>query len=173
MKRLLAGVVLGTAIAAAGLVVARVVEPGWEALELDVFVLVVGALTVFAAVLATRQACPLGAGSVLAEALEDEPRQPVRPQELERTERLLAIAATTAFDLHVRLRPILRNVAEQRLADRQGLRLDSGDPRVEEALGEELWELVRPDREAPERRFAPGLERAAMRRVIERLESIE
>ena len=173
MKRLLAGVVLGTAIAAAGLVVARVVEPGWEALELDVFVLVVGALTVFAAVLATRQAFPLGAGSVLAEALENELRQPVRPQELERTERLLAIAATTAFDLHVRLRPILRNVAEQRLADRQGLRLDSGDPSVEEALGEELWELVRPDREAPERRFAPGLERAAMRRVIERLESIE
>jgi len=173
LKRLLAGVLLGTTIAAAGLIVARVVEPGRKALELDVFVLAVGAMIVLAAVLATRQAYPVGEGSALAEALEDEPRQPVRPPELERTERLLTMAATTAFDLHFRLRPILRDVAEQRLADRQGLRLDSGDPRVEEALGEELWELVRPDREAPTRRFVPGLERAGIRRVIERLERIE
>ena len=172
MKRLLAGFVFGAALAAIALVVAWVVQPGYKALELDVFALVVGALAVLTAVVATRQAFPLEQSSAIAEALKREPPEAVRPPELERTERLLTIAVTTAFDLHFRLRPVLREVAEQRLADRQGLRLDSGDPRVKEALGEELWELVRPDRESPERRFARGLEPAAMKRVIERLEAI-
>jgi len=61
----------------------------------------------------------------------------------------------------------------RRLADRQGLLLDSGDPRVLEALGDELWELVRADREPPERRYAPGIKPAALRGAIERLESVE
>jgi hypothetical protein len=172
MKRLLAGFLLGTALASIGLIVVRVVEPGRQALELDVFVLVVGALAVLTAVLATRQAFPLGEGSAILEALEHEPRPVVRPPELERTQRLLTIAATTAFDLHFRLRPVLREVAGQRLADRHGLHLDSGNARVEEALGDELWELVRPDREPPEERSAPGLEPAAIRRAIERLEAL-
>jgi hypothetical protein len=172
VKRLLAGFLLGTVLAGIALIVARVVQPGREALELDVFVLVEGALAVLSAVLATRQAFPLEKGSAIAEALQREPRRAARPPARERTARLLTIATTTAFDLHFRLRPVLREVAEQRLADRQGLRLDSGDPRVREALGEELWEVVRPDRETPDVRFARGLEPAAIRRVIERLEAL-
>jgi hypothetical protein len=172
VKRLVAGVALGTTIAAAALIVALVVRPGQRALELDIFILVIGAMAVLAAVIATREAFPLAQGSALAEALEREPRPALRPPDLERTERLLSIAATTAFDLHHRLCPILREVAGQRLADRQGLLLDSGDPRVREALGDELWELVRPDREPPERRYAPGLAAAGLRRAIEGLESL-
>jgi hypothetical protein len=172
VKRLVAGFALGTTIAAAALIVALVVRPGQKALELDIFVLVVGAMAVLAAVIATREAFPLSEGSALAEALEREPRPVVRPPDLERTERLLSIAATTAFDLHHRLCPILREVAGQRLADRRGLLLDSGDPRVLEALGDELWELVRPDREPPERRYAPGIKPAGLRRAIERLEDV-
>ena len=173
MKRLVAGIALGTVLATTALLVARVVEPGRRELELDVYVLTVGAVALFAAVLATRRAFPVEEGSTLAAALEREHRPHVRPPDLERTERLLTLAATTAFDLHFRLRPVLREVAEQRLADRRGLRLDSNDPRVEEALGDELWGIVRPDREAPDRRFLPGLEPAALRRVIDRLESIQ
>ena len=52
-----------------------------------------------------------------------------------------------------------------------GLRLDGGGGAVEEALGEELWELVRPDREPPVKRFAPGISPPAAARVVERLES--
>ena len=172
MKPLFAGVGLGFVLATVALIVFRVVEPGRRELELDVYVLTVGAVALAAAVLATRRAYPLGEGSSLADALEREPRSPVRPPDLERTERLLTMATTTAFDLHFRLRPILREVAEQRLAERRGLRLDSGDPQVEALLGDELWELVRPDREPPERRFLPGLEATAARRVIERLEAL-
>ena len=173
MKRLIAGVALGTVLATLALIVVRVVEPGRRELELDVYVLTVGAMALLAAILATRRAFPVEEESALAPALETEERSPVRPPDLERTERILSMAATTAFDLHFRLRPVLREVAEQRLADRRGLRLDSGDPRVQDACGEELWEVVRPDREAPDRRFLPGLPREALQRVVARLEAIQ
>jgi hypothetical protein len=173
VKRLVAGVVLGASLATVALIVVRVVLPGWKELELDVYVLTVGAMALLAAILATRRAFPVEQGSGLAAALQREERSPVRPPELERTERMLSMAATTAFDLHFRLRPVLREVAKQRLADRRGLRLDSGDPRVEDACGEELWDVVRPDREAPDHRFLPGLPPAALHRVVERLEAIE
>jgi hypothetical protein len=172
LKRLLAGVLLGTSLASLALIVARVVLPGWKELELDVYVLSVGGMALLAAILATRRAFPLAESSSLAVALDREERPPIRPPDLERTERMLSMAATTAFDLHYRLRPVLREVAEQRLADRRGLRLDSGDPRVVEACGEELWELVRPEREAPDRRYQPGLRRDALEQVVERLEAI-
>ena len=172
MKRLLGGAVLGIGLAAIVLVVVHAAAPGWGALELDVFVLVAGAFGVLTAVLATRQAFPSAEGSALAEALERDDREQERPPDLERTERLLTLASTTAFDLHYRLRPILREVAEQRLADRRGLRLDAGGAQVEQALGEELWALVRPDRVAPDRRFEPGAAPDTLERAVERLESI-
>lgn len=135
--------------------------------------LTVGAMALLAAILATRRAFPVEEHSALAAALEREERPAVRPPDLERTERMLSMALTTAFDLHFRLRPVLREVAEQRLADRRGLRLDSGDPRVEETCGDELWEVVRPDREAPDLRYQAGLRPAALERLVERLEGIQ
>jgi hypothetical protein len=132
----------------------------------------VGALAVLGAVLATRQAFPLDRGSTLAAALEHDPREPLRPRELERLEREVTLGTSTAFDLHYRLRPILREVAEQRLLDRRGLRLERGGREVEDALGEELWELVRPGRKPPEKRYARGLAPEAVRRVVERLEAV-
>jgi hypothetical protein len=172
MKHLLVGAAFGTGVATLGLIVARLVEPGRGALELDVYVLVVGAMTVLTGVLAAREAFPTSHSSAIAAALEAEPRPPVRPPELERTARVLTMATATAFDLHYRLRPILREVAEQRLADRRGLSIDAGDPQVEAALGADLWELVRPDREPPGRRFEPGLDHDALRAVIRRLEQL-
>ena len=172
MKRMLQTWAFLTVLATIGLVLARFAQPGRFELELDVYILVVGGLALFQVVMATREAYPHAARSALVEALDREPPGPLRPPELERLERELTLGSSTAFDLHYRLRPTLREITGERLADR-GLRLDGGGAAVEEALGEELWEIVRPDREAPERRFAPGLERAAMRRVIERLESIE
>jgi hypothetical protein len=172
MKRLLSGAALMTMLATLAYVVARLAAPGRRALWLDVYLLVLGAIAVFAAVLATRQAFPLDNRSLLAAALEREPREPLRPQELERLEREVTLGTSTAFDLHYRLRPILREVAEQRLADRRGLRLDRGGREVEAALGEELWELVRPDRKPPKERYARGLAPEAVRQAVERLESL-
>jgi hypothetical protein len=173
VKRLLAGLVFSAGLATLALLFARFVEPGRRELELDVYVLVLGSLAVLGAVLATREAFPADGGSALAAALEREPRRPIRPHELERLERELTLANSTAFDVHYRLRPPLREIAEQRLADHRGLRLDAGGTEVEDALGTELWELVRPDREPPLERYARGLDVARLRLIVERLEGLE
>lgn len=124
------------------------------------------------AVLAARRAYPVTTGSAIADALQEEPREAVAPPELERTERVLTMATSASFDLHFRLRPMLREVAEQRLADRHGLALDGGGERVERLLGDGLWAIVRPDREAPRRRFGPGVEPAELAGMIDRLERL-
>jgi hypothetical protein len=173
MRRLIFAGAFGVFLATIALVGVHAAEPGRLALELDVYVLVAGGLALLTAVFATREAFPQAESSALAEALEREDPDLERPPDLERTERLLSLAVTTAFDLHYRLRPILREVAEQRLADRRGLRLDAGGAQVEDALGDELWEIVRPDRVAPEHRFEPGVRPEALHRLVERLESIE
>jgi hypothetical protein len=172
VKRLLAAWVFLTGLATIALLLARFVEPGRFELELDIYILVVGGLALLEIVIATREAYPREQGSVLAAALEHETPGPLRPPELERLEREVTLGTSTAFDLHFRLRPALREVARERLAIARGLRLDGGGSDVEEALGEELWELVRPDREPPACRYDPGLSREGVRRVVERLESI-
>jgi hypothetical protein len=171
MKRMLQTWAFLTAFATIALVLARFAQPGRFELELDVYILVVGGLALFQVVTATREAYPHAARSALVEALHREPAGPLRPPELERLERELTLGVSTAFDLHYRLRPTLREIAGERLASR-GLRLDGGGVTVEDALGEELWELVRPDREPPVRRFATGISPDGARRVIERLEAL-
>jgi hypothetical protein len=171
MKPMIQTWIFLTVLATIALLVARFAQPGRFALELDVYILVVGGLALFQVVMATREAYPRTARSSLVEALDRELPGPLRPPELERLERELTLGASTAFDLHYRLRPTLRDIAGERLAS-QGLRLDGGGAAVEQALGEELWELVRPDREPPLRRFASGISPDGARRVIERLEAL-
>ena len=171
MKPMIQTWIFLTVLATIALLVARFAQPGRFALELDVYILVVGGLALLEVVMATRQAYPRAARSALAEALDRQPPGPLRPPELERLERELTLGSSTAFDLHYRLRPTLREIADERLAAR-GLRLDGGGAAVEEALGQELWELVRPDREPPVKRFAPGISPPAAARVVERLETL-
>jgi hypothetical protein len=173
MMRLLTSAVFFAVLATVALFASRSLEPGRRELELGIYVLVIGALAVLTAVLVTRQVFPPSEGSAIEEALKVDRRESARPPDLERTERLLTMATTTAFDFHYRLRPILREITEQRLADRRGLRLDAGGPKVEEALGDELWALVRPDREPPAERFMPDVDRETLGRAVERLESLQ
>jgi hypothetical protein len=172
LKRLAVGLSLCAGLATIAFILAAVLAPGRRALELDIFVLVLGGMAVFTGVLVVRRAYPQADTSAIAEALEEKPQEPLRPPDLDRTERVLSMATSAAFDVHFRLRPILREIAEQRLADRRGLRLDTGDPRVRAALGDELWELVRPEREQPERRFGEGIPLERVARVVDRLEAL-
>jgi hypothetical protein len=90
---------------------------------------------------------------------------PADPAGLEACRRAIATAAT-AGDLHARLRPILREIAQERLAAR------GSDARAAEAaLGEPLWELVRPDRPPPRESFAPGLSPQQIAALLDRLEA--
>lgn len=90
----------------------------------------------------------------------------MRPAELVRTERDLTLSAANVGELHTRLLPQLRDVAAARLADRHDLDLRNG----REALGDDAWELLRPDRPAPQDRGAPGL---SMPRIAALIDTIE
>ena len=147
----------------------RPVRPG---LVLDGYVLVLGALGLTALVRATRQAQPAGGASAFERALRPTAPQAKRPAELARLEREVTLARGSAFYLHVRLCPVLREIAAERLRERRGVDLAARPEAARAALAEPLWELVRPDRAAPDDRDAPGLALARLRETVDALERI-
>jgi hypothetical protein len=95
-----------------------------------------------------------------------------RPGQLVALERLVVTAGTTAMQVHAYLRPRLIEIASYRLAAR-GQTLDRMPEDLgRELLGDRLWDIVRPGRQFPEDRNAPGVrpqELEAMLAVLERL----
>lgn len=155
-------------LATIALLLARLFEPGRLELELDVYVLALGAVALFDVVILVREAYPLERPvPQIARALERDEEEPRRLPELERVERELTMATATAFDLHTRLRPLAREIATARLAAR-GRRLEES----EDELGEELWGLVRPDRPVPSNRHGAGISVEQLRGIVERLEAL-
>jgi len=92
--------------------------------------------------------------------------------ELARVEREVTLGAATAFDLHYRLRPRIREIAASRLADRRGIDLERRPDAARDVLDDAVWELVRPDREPPHERHGPGLGLTGLRAVLEGLDRI-
>ena len=95
-----------------------------------------------------------------------------RPEQLTRLERLVLTAGTSPTHAHAYLRPVLVEIAADRLATR-GQALERMPAAVgRQLLGDRLWDLVRPDRPFPHDRHGPGVqvgELAAMLEVLERL----
>ena len=88
--------------------------------------------------------------------------------------RFVRFAGHTAWDVHTRLRPRLREVADDLLSARRGLQLD--DPaaaeRIRAMVGDPTWELVRPGRPVPADRQGPGLDRDELAIVLDGMERI-
>ena len=153
------------------LVAARMISPGRRELELDVFVLVLGGLGLAVLAAELGRLAPTAGESLVEQALEPEPPEERPIADLLRLERELSMASARQFDLHYRLRPVLRDVAAARLEQR-GIDLDSGRPVVQELLGDELFELTALDREPPKNRLAPGPGVEGLDRTISRLERL-
>lgn len=139
-------------------------------LVVDAYLLFVGALALLLLVRALRALVPLAGPSQFERARRRRARGAARPEQLLALERETMLATETAFDLHFRLRPVLQEIAAQRLSTRRGLELDSDA--AAEVLGPEAWELVRPDREAPHERFGPGVALGELRAAVAALERI-
>jgi hypothetical protein len=92
------------------------------------------------------------------------------PARLERLERRVAVGVGSAVDCHTGVRPVLREIAAERLG-RRGISLDA-DPDAPRLLGEDLWELVRPDRPVPDLLDRHGLPLRELRRHLDTLESL-
>jgi hypothetical protein len=75
-----------------------------------------------------------------------------------------------AGTFHTRLRPALRQAADERLRAHHGIGVDH--PAARDLLGSQAWELLRPDRPAPEDRRAPGPDEATMEAVLTAIEGL-
>src|SRR5581483_8041873 len=74
-----------------------------------------------------------------------------RPEDLVRVEHDVA-ARQAAVEVHVRLRPLMTEIATTRLGRRR--RITTAEAQA--LLGDELWDLVRPDRPWPADPKGPG-----------------
>jgi hypothetical protein len=159
---IIGGVIVGT------LLVGR---PGDREAVLDGYLLFVGALALHLLVRLTQETFVAEAASAFERALRRPKEESGRPGDLVRLEREVFMATESAFDLHFRLRPVLREVAEHRLATRRGIDLERQRVAAHRALGP-AWELVRPDRPAPDDRHGPGLPLRELRAAVDALETL-
>jgi hypothetical protein len=81
-------------------------------------------------------------------------------------------ATRNAGDVHARLRPALARIAASRLATRRGVDLATQPDAARALLGEDLWDLLRPDRVAPDDPFAVGLPAERVEAMIATLEEL-
>jgi hypothetical protein len=95
-----------------------------------------------------------------------------QPEEFLRMDREIVLGIADADHAHRRLLPLLRTAAAARLAARYGFDLGRRPETARTLLGDEVWELLRPDRPAPADRHGPGLRREQIAAVIERVESL-
>jgi hypothetical protein len=133
-------------------------QPGIRDTTVHVYVFVVGGLLMLAIVAAAGDALPRRRISDFDRALASGGAKEKPLPELEKMNREVTLATASAYDLHYRLLPHLREIAQCRLER-------SGHAPSPETLGR-WWELLRPDREAPEDRFAPGITQADLRALV-------
>jgi hypothetical protein len=95
-----------------------------------------------------------------------------RPGSLAHLEREVSIAGSSAFDVHQRLRPVVTEIAADLLSSRRGIDLGREPDRAHAVLGEDVWELIRPDRPQPTDKLERGIDEAGLERVVTSLEGI-
>jgi len=110
--------------------------------------------------------------SAFEHALRRSPPRPMRPPELIRTEREITLGMASAGHLHQRLLPLLREAAAARLSTRRSIDLERRPEQARRVLGDDVWELLRPDLPEPDDRQAPGISIGRLRRVVDALERI-
>lgn len=152
-----AGVVLGA--------VALVVQSGRDR-PFDGVLLVAGGLAVAFGWQMLLRAMP--AAPPLAPAMAPAESEP--PPTLRRAENAVAFSVSRAVDAYMLLRPMLRDVAAERLSA-YGVDLDT-DARAPVMLGPWAWALLRPDLPEPADWYMPGLHPAALQSIVEALERL-
>jgi hypothetical protein len=160
------------AIATAVLVVMLGVGPASVRQMLAVYVLVLAAIGLAALTRVARDASELPPPSAFEGALQVRVVEPMRPAELVRTEREITLGNASAGRLHQRLLPMLREAAAARLSAGHNVDLERRPDAARALLGDDTWELLRPDRPEPYDRNAPGLPMSQIRDVISTLERL-
>ena len=160
---LLPTIVLGVALA---------VVPQRATLEVHVWLLVVLALALLVSLAVVQAAHPRTPSPFAASLRRPQPAGESRPDALVHLERVMTMAGSTAFDVHFRLRPAITTLAGELLSSRRGIDLDHDPDRARAALGEDVWDLVRPDRPQPSEWHGACIGEDALGRVVTTLEHL-
>jgi len=152
------------------LVAIALVLPGRLQLSARVYALLVCAAALVVVLRAVRRAYPREHPLRPPAAIQSTRRRP--PPGLARLEHDAALGVAGAFHLHFRLAPRLRAIATGLLLARRRISLDDDPAAAHQALGDETWELVRPDRPAPEDRLGRGLPPTVLAHAVEALERL-
>jgi len=151
--------------------IASYFSKGLRTILLDAYLLAMGGVFLLALVRTTRAKAPAPGPSNFDRALVTMHRRPVDTGALALV-RELDLSTLSAFHLHARLRPLLREIASHRLLRRYGVDLDAEPARARELVGAAAWELVRPHRPPPDDRLAPGPPVSHLREVVAELERL-
>jgi hypothetical protein len=156
-------------VATFALVVIAAFFPGRLGLGARIYAIVVCATALVLALMALRRAFPAekplrGGGRA--------PSRPRPPASLARIEHEAVLAVASSFELHYRFAPRLRSIAAGLLGSRRRISLAAQPAAARDALGHSTWELVRPDRPAPEDRLARGLTAHELERAVDSLEAV-
>ena len=157
------------AVTTLGLVVVAAFVPGRLSLGARIYALVLCLTALVLALMALRRAFP--AETPLRENRRALSRPPP-PASLARIEHEATLAVASSFELHYRFAPRLRSIAAGLLMSRKRISLAAQSAAARDALGDPTWELVRPDRPAPEDRLARGLTMHELEHVVDSLESV-
>ena len=128
---------------------------GLRTVFLDAYLVAIGGVLLLALVRTTRAKAPAERFSPFDQALERMGRRMPDSGELALV-RDLDLSILSAFHLHIRVRPLLREIAGHRLRAHYGVDLDTEPGRARELVGTSAWELVRPERPPPDDRLAAG-----------------
>ena len=136
------------------------------------YVLVLAAIALAALTRIARRASDLPPPSAFEAALRARVVEPMRPPELVRTEREIMLGTSSAGHLHQRLLPMLREAAAARLSANHNVDLARRPDTARALLGEDAWELLRPDRPEPHDRNDSGIPMRRLRAVVSTLEEL-
>jgi hypothetical protein len=154
-----------------GVGIAAFASPGLRTVLLDAYLVALGGVLLLALVRTTLAKAPAVKGSEFDRALAAMRRSRPDADELELA-RDLELSRLNAFHLHLRVRPLLREIAAHRLMKSYGIDLDTEPGRARELVGASAWEVVRPDRPPPRDRLAPGPPLSSLREVVADLERV-
>ena len=165
-------VVVPAVVAALALVVLLAIRPLSTSRALAIWILIVAALVLLVLHRRVRTGdAPQRAGR-FETALRGAAATSSPPLELLRVERELELGIASADHAHRRLLPLLRSVATARIGSHRGIELERRPDAAHALLGDDVWELLRPDRPEPADRHAPGVPRDQVIAVLDRLESL-
>jgi hypothetical protein len=167
-RRLISGVVFATIV----FLIVLGIRPVATDRIVAGYVILLAAIVLLALVRIGRSGDERGRESAFEHAIQQRTFEPMRPPELVRMEREITLGQSRAGYLHERLLPTLREAAATRLATRRSVDLERRPDEARRILGDDVWDLLRPDRPEPVDKLAPGISLGALRRIVDSLEQI-